>query len=97
MFRHHLIRGKPLRFVTDHQPSLYLMSSEGLRRFALVMQDYNFTIKHCSGVKHQNADTLSRHPVPSNTNNSGARLDEEHIPTSDSCQPANDAPRAMSV
>lgn len=41
MFRHHLIGGKAFRLITDHQPLLYLMSSEGLigeyTRFALVL------------------------------------------------------------
>ena len=81
MFRHHLIGGRPFRLVTDHQPLLYLMSSEGLTgqyaRFALVLQEYNFTVEHRPGVKHQNADTLSRNPRASTADNSGARLDEE--------------------
>lgn len=42
MFRHHLIGGKLFRLVTDHQPLLYLMISEGLTgqhaRFALGLQ-----------------------------------------------------------
>ena len=57
------------------------MSSEGLTgqyaRFALVLQEYNFTVEHRPGVKHQNADTLSRNPRASTADNSGARLDEE--------------------
>ncbi|PNH01097.1 Retrovirus-related Pol polyprotein from transposon [Tetrabaena socialis] len=69
----------------DHQPLLYLMSSEGLTgqyaRFALALQEYNFTVEHRPGVKHQNADTLSRNPSASTTDNSGARLDEEEDAT----------------
>ena len=80
MFRHHLVGSdEPFRLVTDHQPLLYLMSSEGLTgqyaRFALVLQEYNFTVEHRPGVLHQNADVLSRHPVPSTIDGSGARID----------------------
>ena len=82
MLRHHLIGSDtPFKLVTDHQPLLYLMSSEGLTgqyaRFALVLQEYNFTIEHRPGVKHQNADGLSRNPIPSSADGSGARLDED--------------------
>lgn len=83
MLRHHLIGSDiPFKLVTDHQPLLYLMSSEGLTgqyaRFALVLQEYNFTIEHRPGVKHQNADGLSRNPMPTTADGSGARLDEDN-------------------
>ena len=98
MFRHHLIGGQPFRLVTDHQPLLYLMSSEGLTgqyaRFALVLQEFNFVIEHRPGVKHQNADTLSRQPRSCSVDNSGARLDEEEeagvIHKSSPCQPSTE-------
>lgn len=37
---------------------------------ALVLQDYNFTMGHRSGIKHQNTDTLSQHPSPRTVDNS---------------------------
>lgn len=81
MFRHHLIWSKPSRLVTDHQPLLYCISLEGLTgqcaHFVLIMQEFNFVIKHLPGVKHQNVDTLSQHPHSSTIDNSGARPDEE--------------------
>ncbi|GIL94242.1 hypothetical protein Vretimale_493, partial [Volvox reticuliferus] len=81
MFRHHLIGGPPFKLVTDHQPLTYLMSAEGLTgqyaRFALVLQEYNFTIEHRPGIRHQNADTLSRNPRACSADNTGARLDED--------------------
>ena len=82
MLRHHLIGSDvPFKLVTDHQPLLYLMSSEGLTgqyaRFALVLQEYNFEVEHRPGIKHQNADGLSRNPRPSTVDGSGARLDED--------------------
>ncbi|PNH10576.1 Retrovirus-related Pol polyprotein from transposon [Tetrabaena socialis] len=92
-FRHHLIGGPPFKLVTDHQPLLYLMSSEGLTgqyaRFALSLQEYNFTVEHRPGDKHQNADTLSRHPQETTADNTGARLDE------DSDTAPADSPRAV--
>lgn len=55
MFRHHLIGSKPFRLITDHQPLLHLMSSEGLMgqyaRLALV-QEYNFNIEHRPEHRH---------------------------------------------
>ena len=34
-----------------------------LARWALTIQQFSFTIKHCSGKTHGNADTLSRCPI----------------------------------
>ena len=83
MFRHHLIGGPKFTLVTDHQPLTYLMSAEGLTgqyaRFALVLQEYNFDILHRPGVKHQNADVLSRHPILSSADHTGARVDHDEI------------------
>ncbi|PNW79026.1 hypothetical protein CHLRE_09g398141v5 [Chlamydomonas reinhardtii] len=85
VFRHHLIGSDtPFKLVTDHQPLTYLMSSEGLTgqyaRFALVLQEYNFVVEHRPGVTHQNADGLSRNPLPTTVDGSGARLDEDDPP-----------------
>ena len=41
------------------------------------MQDFDFTIKHRPGVTHQNADTLSRFPLPTTEDGTGARMDED--------------------
>lgn len=53
------------------------MSSEGLTgqyaRFALVLQEFNFVIEHGPGMKHQNANTLSRHPRDCSIDDSRAR------------------------
>ena len=81
MFRHHLLGGPKFRLVTDHQPLTYLMGADGLTgqyaRFALVMQEYDFEVVHRPGVKHQNADLLSRNPSPSAIDDTGARMDED--------------------
>ena len=44
-------------------------------RWAITLQQYQFTIEHRPGVKHQNADTLSRFPNPSDADCTEARLD----------------------
>ncbi|GLC55390.1 hypothetical protein PLESTB_000982200 [Pleodorina starrii] len=84
-FRHHLLGGLKFTLVTDHQPLTYLMSTDGLTgqyaRFAAVMQEYDFEVVHRPGLKHQNADVLSRYPSPSDADNTGARLDEEEPPS----------------
>ena len=41
------------------------------------MQDYEFTVTHRPGVKHQNADHLSRYPRESREGPSVARLDDD--------------------
>ena len=73
------LRGTQFTLVTDHSPLVFLMTNDGLQgqyaRWALILQEYNFTIAHRPGVKHQNADTLSRHPLESSADNTGARMD----------------------
>jgi len=52
-------------------------------RWVLALQPYEFTIVHRPGVKHQNADCLSRLPAESTTDITGARLEpctEHHTP-----------------
>ena len=50
--------------VTDHSALKWLFNNEKLqRKFAhwiLELSEYDFTIKHRAGKKHQNADALSR-------------------------------------
>ncbi|KAJ9522419.1 hypothetical protein QJQ45_008293 [Haematococcus lacustris] len=46
-------------------------------RWALSLQDYNFTILHRPGIKYQNADVLSRWPLPCDDDGTGARLDPD--------------------
>ena len=80
MFRQHLL-GTKFKVVTDHQPLLWLMRARDLNgqyaRWQLLLQEYDFEVEHRAGVKHQNADTLSRFPCLSPEDFSGARFDEE--------------------
>jgi hypothetical protein len=61
----HYLLGKPVIVFTNHNPLQWLSSQkmEGkLARWALAMQEYDFTIKYRRGNQNQNADALSRHP-----------------------------------
>jgi site-specific DNA-cytosine methylase len=79
------LHGLPFTVITDHQPLLWLMASTDLTgkhaRWALSLQDYEFKVEHRPGLKHQNADVPSRFPRDDNTDNTGARLDEEDVST----------------
>ena len=66
-FRHYLL-GRSFQIHTDHEPLQWLSAQnmEGmLCRWALAMQEYNFTIVHRNGSANTNADALSRLPPPS--------------------------------
>ena len=63
--------GKSSILETDHQPLLYFgkepqYGQNGrLMRWALVLQQYQFTIKAIKGSENVGADFLSRHSVTS--------------------------------
>ena len=60
-FRHYLL-GRHFQLLTDHCPLQWLSSQkmEGLLyRWALALQEYNFTIKYRKGCLNNNADALS--------------------------------------
>ncbi|KAJ9511146.1 hypothetical protein QJQ45_013221 [Haematococcus lacustris] len=75
------LHGASFRLVTDHQPLTWLMTNPNLTghhaRWALSLQDYTFTIEHRPGNKHQNADVLSRWPLPGSLDGTGAQLDPD--------------------
>ena len=80
MFRQHLF-GTKFKVVTDHQPLLWIMRARDLTgqysRWQVLLQEYDFNVVHRAGLKHTNADVLSRFPVASSEDYSGARFDEE--------------------
>ena len=65
-FRHYLY-GRHFILSTDHQPLNWLMTSDKLTgklaRWALILQEYDFTIQYRPGVNNMNADGLSRNPL----------------------------------
>ena len=77
-FRHYL-HGTPFTLVTDHQPLTWLMTNPNLTgkymRWALSLQDYDFTVHHRPGKSHANVDVPSRFPRSSAFDGTGARLD----------------------
>jgi hypothetical protein len=80
MFRQHL-QGTAFELVTDHQPLLWIMKAKQLSgqyaRWQMMLQEYDFEIKHRAGANHQNADVLSRFPRRDSTDRTGACLDPD--------------------
>ena len=60
------LQGRRFTLVTDHQPLEWLMSTQTLRgknaRWAMILQEFDFTIKHRAGKQQQHVDGLSRNP-----------------------------------
>jgi transposase InsO family protein len=56
--------GRKFSVITDHKPLVYLLSttkvSPKILRWRLQLQEFNFSIEHCSGSRNIVADTLSR-------------------------------------
>jgi hypothetical protein len=81
LFRSFYLRWSSFTLVTDHAPLVWLMGNNDLTgqyaRWSLILQEYDFTVVHRPGVKHQNADTLSRFPLPTTADETGARMDLE--------------------
>ena len=77
------IHGTHFKLITDHQPLMWLMNATDLTgqyaRWQMLLQEYDFEIIHRPGIKHQNADVLSRFPQASTSDITGARLDVEHL------------------
>ena len=64
---HHYLLGCSFTVLTDHAPlqCLSAQKMEGLlARWALAIQEYDFTIRYRKGGQNNNADALSRLPQP---------------------------------
>ena len=73
--------GSKFQVLTDHRPLQWLMSIKEptgrLARWALCLQEYDIDISYRPGKANQNADCLSRIPVPENENRTSI---EEPVP-----------------
>jgi hypothetical protein len=69
--------GNEFLLVMDHQPLKWLMESDKLTgklaRWALILMEYDFKMVHRAGLVNMDADGLSRNPIPSQANATGAR------------------------
>lgn len=48
-----------------------------LARWALILQEYDFSIEHRAGTMHTNADMLSKSPLPTTEDLTGVRQDND--------------------
>ncbi len=73
------LHGVPFRLITDHQPLKWLMANQELcgkhMRWALILQEYLFSVEHRAGTAHANADVPSRYPLAASFDPTGACLD----------------------
>ena len=78
---HYWVFGQHVTLVTDHCPLAYLKSmapkSQLLSRWLLILQCYDFNIKHRPGKANANADALSRCPLEG----TGDAMDKKLYPT----------------
>ena len=89
----HFVHGLHFTLVTDHEPLKWLMGSAVLEgahaRWACILKEFDMTIVHRAGSKHQNVDALSRLPLPSDVDKTGARLDHDCTSLMDGVEVAN--------
>jgi hypothetical protein len=73
--------GRRFVFLTDHEPLKWLMTNEKLTRmharWAHILSEYDFEIKHRPGKRSEDADGLSRNPLQDETDLTDARMDHE--------------------
>ena len=76
-FHYYLFGQANFTVITDHKPLLGIfsanksippMASGRIQRWALLLQSYNFTLRHRSGALLGTADALSRLPLPTDCN-----------------------------
>ena len=81
-FRHHLL-GSSFALHTDHRPLLWMLQHPDpqgqFARWILSLQAFDFTVVHTPGRSNP-ADFPSRNPLPSATDRTGVRVDEDSDP-----------------
>ncbi|KAK3240018.1 hypothetical protein CYMTET_50097 [Cymbomonas tetramitiformis] len=77
------LHGVHFTLVTDHSPLTTLMEKADLQgqhlRWAISLQEFDFTVQYRPGAKNSNADVPSRYPLPSTTDETGARHEREKV------------------
>ncbi|KAK3260606.1 hypothetical protein CYMTET_30450 [Cymbomonas tetramitiformis] len=75
------LHGVHFTLVTDHSPLTTLMEKSDLQgqhlRWAISLHEFDFTVQYRPGAKNSNADVPSRYPLPSTTDETGARHERE--------------------
>ena len=70
---HQYLYGRPFQLKTDHKPLIYIfserkatpvMASSRIQRWSLTLGAYSYTIEYRKGCENENADALSRLPLP---------------------------------
>jgi hypothetical protein len=78
--------GRRFVLLTDHEPLKWLMTNEKLTgmhaRWAHILSEYDFEIRHRPGKRSGDADRLSRNPLQDDTDLTDARMDHESAPVS---------------
>jgi hypothetical protein len=73
--------GRRFVLLTDHEPLKWLMTNKKLTgmhaRWAHILSEYDFEIKHRPGKRSGDADGLSRNPLQDKTDLTDARMDHE--------------------
>lgn len=73
--------GKQFQVITDHHALCWLMKTKDhqgqLARWSLLLQEFQFTVHYESGKIHDDADCLSRYPLPAEAD----AEEEAEIPT----------------
>ena len=61
----HYLAGHPFQILTDHRNLTFLTSctTPKVQRWATMLLDYHFSVRHLPGHLNQTADHLSRHPI----------------------------------
>jgi hypothetical protein len=78
--------GRRFVLLTDHEPLKWLMTNEKLTgmhaRWAHILSEYDFEIKHRPGKRSGDADGLLRNPLQDETDLTDAQMDHETSPVS---------------
>ena len=82
--RHYLYGAKNVFVYTDHKPLLILTKSKNitnskLYRWALLIQEYNVTLKYIRGSGNQAADLMSRICIPDSHNTDSIQTADNDI------------------